>query len=64
MSNAVLDEPLNLMIYCYREEHGTLMVTVSLSAHQYLHQDGLTDWADSAAVHMPNRHYQAPDVMP
>jgi len=64
LSNPVLDDPLDLMIYCYRDEGDTRPVTPSLSAHQYLHEDAVADWADSAAGHMGNMHYGAPYVPP
>jgi len=59
LSNPVLDDPLDLMIYCYRDEGDTRPATPSLRAHQYLHEDALADWADSAAGHMGNMHYRA-----
>jgi len=64
LSNPVLDDPRDLMIYCYRDEGNTRPATPSLRAHQYLHQDAVADWADSAAGHMGNMHYQALYVPP
>jgi len=37
LSNPVLDDPLNLMSYCYRDEGDTRPATPLLRAHQYLH---------------------------
>jgi len=64
LSNPVLDDPLDLMIYCYRDEGDTRPATPSLRALQYLHEDAVADWADSAAGHMRNMHYRAPYVPP
>jgi len=62
LSNAVLDDLLDLMIYCYRDEGDTRPATPLLKAHQYLHEDAVADWADSTAGHMGNMHYRAPYV--
>jgi len=64
LSNPVLDDPLDLMIYCYRDEGDTRPKTPSLRAHQYLNEHAVADWADSAAGHMGNMHYRAPYVPP
>jgi len=64
LSNPVLDDRLDLMIYCYREEGHTRQATPSLRAPQYLHEDVVADWADSAVGHMGNKHYRAPYVQP
>jgi len=64
LSNPVLDNPLYLMIYCYRDEGDSRLATPSLRAHQYLDQDAIADWANSAAGHMGNMHYRAPYVPP
>ena len=64
LSNPVLDDPLDLMINCYRDEGDTRPATPSLRAHQYLHEDAVADWAHSAAGHMGNMHYRAPYVPP
>jgi len=37
LSNPVLDDPLDHMIYCYLDEGDTRPATPSLRAHQYLH---------------------------
>jgi len=49
LSNPVLNDTLDLMIYCYRDKGDTRPATPSLRAHQYLHEDAVADWADSAA---------------
>jgi len=64
LSNPVLNDLLDLMIYCYHDEGDTRPVTPSLRADQYLHEDGVADWADSAPGHMGNMHYRAPYVPP
>jgi len=64
LSNPVLDDPLDLMIYCYRDEGDTRPATPSLRAHQFLHEDAVADWAASAAGHMGNMHYRALYVLP
>jgi len=64
LSNPVLDDPLDLMIYCYRDEGDTRPATPSLRAHQYLYEDVVADWADSEAGNMGNMHYWAPYVPP
>ena len=64
LSNPVLDDPLDLMIYCYGDEGDTRPATPSLSAHQYLHEAGVADWADSAAGHMGNMDYMVPYIPP
>jgi len=56
LSNPVLDDPLDLMIYCYHDEGDTRPATPSLRVLQYLHEDAVADWADSAAGHMGNMH--------
>jgi len=64
LSNLVLDDALDLMIYWYREVGDTRLATPLLRAHQYLHQDAVTDWADSAVGHMWYMHYWAPYMPP
>jgi len=64
LSNPVLDDPLDLMIYCYRDEGDTRPATPSLRAHKYLHVDAIADWADFPAGYMGNIHYRAPYVPP
>ena len=64
LSNPVLNDTLDLMIYCYRDKGHTRPATPSLRAHQYLHEDAVADWADSARGHMGNMHYRAPYVPP
>jgi len=64
LSNPVLNDTLDLMIYCYRDEGHTRPATPSLRAHQYLHEDAVADWANSAAGHMGNMHYRAQYVPP
>jgi len=63
-SNPGLDDPLDLMIYCYRGEGDTRPATPSLRAHQYHHENAATNWADSAAHHMGNMDYRTPYVLP
>jgi len=43
LSNPVLNDPLDLMIYYYRDKGDTRTVTPSLRAHQYLHEDAIAD---------------------
>jgi len=64
LSNPVLNDPLDLLIYCYCDECDTRPATPSLRAHQYLHEDPVADWANSAAGLMGNMHYRAPYVPP
>jgi len=64
LSNPVLDDPLDLMIYSYRDEGPTGPATLSLRAHQYRYEDAVADWADSAAGQMGNMHCRAPYVPP
>jgi len=64
LSNRVLDNQLDLMIYYYGDECDTRPATPSLWAHQYLNEDAVADWADSTAGHMGNMHYRAPYVPP
>jgi len=64
LSKPVLDHPLDLKIYCYREEGDTRPATPSLRADQYLHEDAVADWADSAKGHMGNVNSRAPYVPP
>ena len=52
------------MIYYYRDEGDQPPATLSLKTHQYLHEDAVADWADSAAGHMANMHYRAPYIQP
>jgi len=60
LSNPVLADQLDLMIYCYLNQRDTRRATRSLRAYQYLHVDAVADWADSAAGDMGNRYYPAP----
>jgi len=64
LSNPVLNDPLDLMIYYYLDEGDTRPPTPSLSAHQYQHEDAVADWADSAGGHPGNMYYRAPYVPP
>jgi len=64
LSNSDLDNPLDIMIYCYCDKGNTQPATPSLRAHQYRHGDAVADWADSAAGHMGNLHYWPPYVPP
>jgi len=59
LSNPVLDNPLDLMLYCYSDESYTRPATQSLRVYQYHDKDTGADWADCAAEPMPNMHYRA-----
>ena len=64
LSNPVLDDPLDLMIYCNHDEGDDRPETPSLRAHHYLGEDAVSDWADAAAGHIGQMHYRTPYVPP
>jgi len=64
LSHPVLDNTLDLMIYCCRDKGDERPAKPSLRAQQYLHEAPVADWADSAAGHMGNMHYRAQYVQP
>jgi hypothetical protein len=49
LSNPVLDDPLDLLVYCYRDRHDKRAVTPPLHRINYLHKTAVRDWARDAA---------------
>jgi len=56
LSNPVLDDPLDLFVYCHRRETWGTLPTPPLRGHNYLHQNAITNWASTAA---PGNRIQA-----
>jgi len=64
LSNPVVDNLLELMIYCYLDEGDSRPAIPLLKAHQYLQENAVTNWANSTGGHMGNIHYWAPYYVP
>jgi len=56
LSNPVLDDPLDLLVYCHRPETRGRLTTPPLSGHNYLRQNAIPNWASTAA---PGNRIQA-----
>jgi len=57
LSNPVLQDPLDLLLYCHRPATRERPATPSLRGHDYLHENAVANWAQYAA----GRHgHQAP----
>ena len=63
LSNLVLDDPLDLMIYYYSDESDDRLKTLWLKTHYYLGEDPVSDWADVAAGHIGQMPYRRPYVL-
>jgi len=56
LSNPVLDDPLNLLVYCHRPETRGRLPTPPLRGHNYLCENAIANWASTAA---PGNRIQA-----
>ena len=56
LSNPVLDDPLDLLIYCHRPETQGRSPTPPLRGHNYLHENAITNWASPT---VPRNRIQA-----
>jgi len=56
LSNPVLDDPLDLLVYCHRPETRGRLPTPPLRGHNYLHENAIANWASTAA---PGNRIQA-----
>ena len=50
LSNSGLDDPLDLLLYCYRERHNKRNDTAELRSLSYLGQDAIRHWACDPAA--------------
>jgi len=62
--NPVLDDPVDLIVYYYRDAGDTPPATPLLRADQYLNENAVPDWVDSAAGHMGNMHGRPLQIPP
>jgi len=49
LSNPVLDDPLDLLVYCHRAETQGRLPTPPLRGHNYLRENAIPNWASTAA---------------
>jgi len=56
LSNAVLDDPLDLLVYCHRPETRGRLPTPPLRGHSYLCANAIPNWASTAG---PGNRIQA-----
>ena len=49
LSNPVLDDLLDLLVYCHRPATGERPATPPLTGHDYLHENAVPNWAQHAA---------------
>jgi len=54
--NPVLDDPLDLLVYCHRPETRGRLPTPPLRGHNYLRENAIANWASTAA---PGNRIQA-----
>ena len=50
LSNPVLEDPLNLLVYCYRVPGNNRPVTPPLRRHNYLAENAIANWARDAGA--------------
>jgi len=53
LSNPVLEDPLDLLVYCHRPESGGRLPTLPLRGHNYLRENAIANWASTAAPGNP-----------
>ena len=58
LSNPVLDDPLELMVYCYRDRSDKQEDTPALRRHNYLNQKDVRNWARDPAQRTGQMHYR------
>jgi len=56
LSNPVLDDPLDLLVYCHPLETRGRLPTPPLRGHNYLRENAIANWASTAA---PGNRMQA-----
>jgi len=56
LSNPVLDDPLDLLVYCDRPETRGRLPTPPLRGHNYLRENAMANWASTTA---PGNRIQA-----
>ena len=56
LSNLVLDNPLDLLVYCHHPETRGGSPTPPLRGHNYLRENAIANWASHVA---PRNHIQA-----
>jgi len=56
LSNPVLDDPLDLMVYCYRDRGSERQDTPALRRVDYLNQNDVRNWADDSAQRIGQMH--------
>ena len=66
LSNSGLDDPLDLLLYCYCDRHDKRNDTAELRSLPYLGQDAICHWARDPAARISQPHFRAlePDVRP
>jgi len=55
-SNQILDEPLEMKVYCYRDQRDRSQNTLLLTRVNYLAQDNLRHWARDPSAHIGHMH--------
>jgi len=50
LSNPVLDDPLDLLVYCHRPETRVRLPTPPLRGHNYLRENAIANWASTTAL--------------
>jgi len=66
LSNSVLDDPLDLMVYCYRDRNDKRQNTAEPRVLPYLGEDAVRNWARDLAARIGQVHFLAlqPDARP
>ena len=59
LSNPVLDDPLDLLVYCYRDRNDQHAETPPLNRVNYLDQTALRNWARDPAQRIGQMHFRA-----
>jgi len=50
LSNSVLEDPLDMLVYCYRRYTADTVPTLPLRRHNYLPENAIADWAPQAGA--------------
>ncbi len=66
LSNPPLDDPLDLMVYCYRDRHDDRQDTAPPKTAPYLDQNAVRNWARDPAARIGQMHFRElqPDARP
>ena len=59
LSNSGLDDPLDLLLYCYRDRHDKRNDTAELRSLPYLGQDAIRHWARDPAARIGQSDFRA-----